>query len=68
VTVRSLVQFEGSKVDREEPVVQSAAKAVREPGVDPEYEEFTGGIDAHYYLNVGIPTIVFDPGPIVTAH
>jgi len=66
---RFSVQFEGSEVDREEPVVQSVARAAKNHGIeDPEYEGFTGGTDARHYLDAGIPTVVFGPGSTDTAH
>ncbi|MFB6155670.1 MAG: ArgE/DapE family deacylase [Haloferacaceae archaeon] len=65
---RFSVQFEGSEVDRSEPIVEAVAGAVRERGTSPTYEGLTGGTDARHYLEAGIPTVVFGPGSSGTAH
>ncbi|HET7323260.1 MAG TPA: ArgE/DapE family deacylase [Halococcus sp.] len=65
---RFSVQFEGSEVARDEPIVKSLAQTMREHGIDPEYEGFTGGTDARHYLEAGIPTVVFGPGALDIAH
>ena len=65
---RFSVQFEGSEVSRDEPVVERVAKAATDRGIEPNYEGFTGGTDARHYLDAGIPTIVFGPGSVDLAH
>jgi acetylornithine deacetylase len=66
---RFSVQFEGSEIDRDEPIVRRLVEAASEYGVtDPEYEGFTGGTDARHYIDAGIPTVVFGPGSVDLAH
>ncbi|MHC3439195.1 ArgE/DapE family deacylase [Natrialbaceae archaeon A-gly3] len=66
---RFSVQFEGSEVNRDEPIVQSLVEAARANGIEnPKYQGFTGGTDARHYLEAGIPTIVFGPGSPDIAH
>jgi acetylornithine deacetylase len=66
---RFSVQFEGSEVDRSEPVVERVFEAAANDGAaDPTYRGFTGGTDARHYLGAGIPTVVFGPGSVDLAH
>lgn len=65
---RFSVQFEGSEVSRDEPVVERVAAAAAARGIEPAYEGFTAGTDARHYLAAGIPTVVFGPGSVDLAH
>ncbi|MFC5135242.1 MULTISPECIES: ArgE/DapE family deacylase [Haloferacaceae] len=66
---RFSVQFEGSEVDPDEPVVERVAEAATANGIEePAYEGFTAGTDARHYLEAGIPTVVFGPGSVDLAH
>ncbi|AGB40031.1 ArgE/DapE family deacylase [Natronococcus occultus] len=65
---RFSVQFEGSEVNRKESIVQSLAQVLRDNGIEPAYEGFTGGTDARHYLEADIPTIVCGPGSPDVAH
>jgi acetylornithine deacetylase len=66
---RFSVQFEGSEIDRDEPVVERLVEAAAAHGItDPTYEGFTGGTDARHYIGAGIPTVVFGPGSVDLAH
>ncbi|MEF8842215.1 MAG: ArgE/DapE family deacylase [Haloarculaceae archaeon] len=66
---RFSVQFEGSEIDRDEPIVERLVAAAAEYGItDPRYEGFTGGTDARHYIDAGIPTVVFGPGSVDLAH
>jgi acetylornithine deacetylase len=66
---RFSVQFEGSEVDRDEPIVERVFEAATSRGVaDPADRGFTGGTDARHYLGAGIPTVVFGPGSVDIAH
>ena len=66
---RFSVQFEGSEIDRNEPIVERLVDAAAEHGItDPTYEGFTGGTDARHYIDAGIPTVVFGPGSVDLAH
>ena len=66
---RFSVQFEGSEINRDEPIVRRLVEAARAYGItNPEYEGFTGGTDARHYIEAGIPTVVFGPGSVDLAH
>lgn len=65
---RFSVQFEGSEVSRDEPVVERVSAAAAARGIEPTYEGFTAGTDARHYLAAGIPTVVFGPGSVDLAH
>jgi acetylornithine deacetylase len=66
---RFSVQFEGSEIDRNEPIVERLVAAAAEHGItDPRYEGFTSGTDARHYIDAGIPTVVFGPGSVDLAH
>ena len=66
---RFSVQFEGSEVDPDEPIVSCVETAAVAHGItDPSYEGFTAGTDARHYLGAGIPTVVFGPGSVDLAH
>jgi acetylornithine deacetylase len=66
---RFSIQFEGSEIDRDEPIVRRLVAAAGEYGItEPEYEGFTGGTDARHYIDAGIPTVVFGPGSVDLAH
>jgi len=66
---RFSVQFEGSEIDGDEPIVERLVAAAAEHGIaDPRYEGFTGGTDARHYIEAGIPTVVFGPGSVDLAH
>jgi len=62
---RFSVQFEGSGIDGDEPIVERLVAAAAEHWItDPQYEGFTGGTDARHYIEAGIPTVVFGPGSV----
>ena len=66
---RFSVQFEGSEVDPDEPIVSCVEAAAIDHGIkNPQYEGFTAGTDARHYLDAGIPTVVFGPGSVDLAH
>lgn len=66
---RFSVQFEPSEVDPAEPVVGAVQAAMSDRGLagtDPV--GVTYGSDARHYIEAGIPTVLFGPGSIETAH
>ncbi|WP_435063022.1 ArgE/DapE family deacylase [Halobaculum sp. EA56] len=66
---RFSVQFEGSEVGRDEPIVTALADAIATRGRSaPRYRGFTAGTDARHYIGAGIPTVVFGPGSPERAH
>jgi len=65
---RFSVQFEGSEVDRDEPVVELVGEAARARGEEGAVVGSTGGTDARHYLAADIPTVVFGPGDGDLAH
>lgn len=65
---RFSVQFEGSEIDRDEPIVRLLQQAASERIENPEIDGFTGGTDARHYIDAGIPTVVFGPGSPKQAH
>ena len=66
---RFSVQFEGSEIDRTEPIVERLVDAAAGHGIaEPVFEGFTGGTDARHYIEAGIPTVVFGPGSVDLAH
>lgn len=65
---RFSVQFEGSEIDQEEPIVQSLEQALRHHDIEPTLTGFTGGTDARHYIEEGIPAVVFGPGSTNQAH
>ena len=66
---RFSVQFDGSEIDRDEPIVRRLVEAMGEHGIpNPAYEGFTAGTDARHYVDAGIPAVVFGPGSVDLAH
>ncbi|WP_096388900.1 ArgE/DapE family deacylase [Halopenitus persicus] len=65
---RFSVQFEGSEIDPDEPIVEAVRAAAADHGVEAPVEGFTGGTDARHLIDAGIPAVVFGPGDLATAH
>ncbi|WP_280536932.1 ArgE/DapE family deacylase [Halopenitus sp. POP-27] len=65
---RFSVQFEGSEIDPEEPIVDAVRSAAADHGVEAPVAGFTGGTDARHFIDAGIPAVVFGPGDLATAH
>ena len=66
---RFSVQFEPSEIDADEPVVGALQRAMEANGLpDPEPRGATYGADARWYIEAGIPTVMFGPGTIEQAH
>lgn len=63
------IQFESAAIDADEPVVGALQAALIANGFDdtaPKGETY--GTDARFYIEAGIPTVVFGPGRIEEAH
>ncbi len=66
---RFSVQFEGSEIDPDEPIVRLLRETAVEHGIDePTVDGSTGGADSRHYIAAGIPTVMFGPGPTELAH
>lgn len=57
VEIESRLDYESFKLSPGEPVVQLAADAVRQVGLEPEYAIANGGLDANWLNAHGIPTV-----------
>jgi acetylornithine deacetylase len=63
------VQFEPAEVDPGEPVVVSLQDAMEAQGLsDTHPRGETYGADSRFYVEAGVPTVVFGPGHIEEAH
>jgi acetylornithine deacetylase len=66
---RFSIQFESAEIDADEPVVRALQAAMEEKGLDDTaVRGRTYGADARHYVEAGIPSVVFGPGPIEQAH
>ncbi|UPW02185.1 M20/M25/M40 family metallo-hydrolase [Halorussus gelatinilyticus] len=68
---RFSVQFEPSEIDPDEPVVGAVQRAMRANGFPDSRTEPQGatyGADSRWYIEAGIPTVMFGPGHIEQAH
>lgn len=65
---RFSVQFESSEIAPDEPAVEAVGAALDRHGRDPTPEGATYGTDARYFVEAGIPAVVFGPGDIEQAH
>ncbi|MFC4448719.1 M20/M25/M40 family metallo-hydrolase [Halorussus aquaticus] len=66
---RFSVQFEASEIDADEPVVGAVQRAMAANGLDDaDPRGGTYGADARWYIEAGIPTVMFGPGSIEQAH
>jgi tripeptide aminopeptidase len=50
-------QFRGYRLQRTAPVVEAAARALRERGIEPEYVSTGGGSDANAFIAAGLPVL-----------
>ena len=63
------VQFEPAEIDPGEPVVAALRDAMAAAGLDDDHPRGeTYGADSRFYVEAGIPTVVFGPGRIEEAH
>ncbi|NHN61018.1 MULTISPECIES: M20/M25/M40 family metallo-hydrolase [Halorussus] len=66
---RFSVQFEPSEIDPDEPVVGAVQRAMAANDLDDaEPRGATYGADARWYIEAGVPTVMFGPGSIEQAH
>ncbi|WP_435180844.1 M20/M25/M40 family metallo-hydrolase [Halorussus sp. AFM4] len=66
---RFSVQFEPSEIDPDEPVVGAVQRAMAASDLDDaEPRGATYGADARWYIEAGVPTVMFGPGDIEQAH
>ncbi|WP_435073869.1 M20/M25/M40 family metallo-hydrolase [Halorubrum sp. HHNYT27] len=66
---RFSVQFEGSEVAVDEPIVEAARAGLVDAGLpNPEPTGATYGADSRHYVAAGIPTVLLGPGTITEAH
>ena len=66
---RFSVQFEPAETDPDEPVVGAVRDAMRAHGLpDTEPRGATYGADSRWFVEAGIPTVIFGPGTIDQAH
>ncbi|WP_135828113.1 M20/M25/M40 family metallo-hydrolase [Halorussus halobius] len=67
---RFSVQFEPSEIDPDEPVVGAVQRAMDRHGLgdDTAPRGATYGADARWYVEAGIPAVLFGPGSIDEAH
>ncbi|WP_128477268.1 M20/M25/M40 family metallo-hydrolase [Halorussus pelagicus] len=66
---RFSVQFKPSEIDADEPVVGAVQRAMERHGLDDtDPRGATYGADARWYIETGIPTVMFGPGNIEQAH
>ncbi|UPV76082.1 M20/M25/M40 family metallo-hydrolase [Halorussus limi] len=66
---RFSVQFEPSEIDADEPVVGAVQRAMEGRGLDDtDPRGATYGADARWYIEAGVPTVMFGPGNIEQAH
>lgn len=64
-----MLHADGNELDPEHPLVRQMQQALRDSGVEPQLSALTGSCDARCYANeLGIPTVVFGPGDLGTAH
>jgi len=65
---RFSVQFEPAETDREARVVRALRAAADDTGLDSTPVGATYGADSRHYVAAGIPTALFGPGSIESAH
>lgn len=66
---RFSIQFEPSEIDSDEPVVGALQSAMTANGLSETAPRgATYGADARWYIEAGIPTVMFGPGTIDQAH
>jgi acetylornithine deacetylase len=68
---RFSVQFEPSEIDADEPIVGAVQEAMTANGLSASETDPLGatyGADARWYIEAGIPTVMFGPGSIEQAH
>jgi acetylornithine deacetylase len=66
---RFTIQFEPAEIDADEPVVGALQTAMGAAGLDDaEPTGATYGADSRFYVEAGIPTVLFGPGTIEQAH
>jgi acetylornithine deacetylase len=64
-----MLHADGNELDPKHPLVTGLEASLRESGVEPKLSALTGSCDARCYANdLAIPTVVFGPGDLGTAH
>lgn len=64
-----MLHADGNELDPGHPLVVAMQAALRDSGVEPQLSALTGSCDARCYANdLEIPTVVFGPGDLGTAH
>jgi acetylornithine deacetylase len=64
-----MLNSDGNELDPGHPLVTALQEALRAGGVEPCVSALTGSCDAWFYANqLEIPTVVFGPGDLGTAH
>ena len=64
-----MLNSDGNVLDVEHPLVRQMQAGLRAAGVEPQLSALTGSCDAWFYANqLEIPTVVFGPGNLGTAH
>ena len=64
-----MLNSDGNELDPEHPLVVAMAESLEAAGVAPQLSALTGSCDAWFYANqLEIPTVVFGPGDLGTAH
>ncbi|HOI53914.1 MAG TPA: M20/M25/M40 family metallo-hydrolase [Phycisphaerae bacterium] len=64
-----MLNSDGNELDPGHPLVASLKQSLAASGVEPQLSALTGSCDAWFYANqLEIPTVVFGPGDLGTAH
>lgn len=62
------IHFEPAELDPDEPVVSALQSAMQAEGLDTAPIGKTYSADSRFYIEAGIPTVIFGPGTIDQAH
>lgn len=64
-----MLHADGNELDPGHPLVRAIEHSLRDAGIEPELSALTGSCDARCYANdLQVPTVVFGPGDLGTAH
>ncbi|MBN2581846.1 MAG: M20/M25/M40 family metallo-hydrolase, partial [Planctomycetes bacterium] len=64
-----MLNSDGNELDPRHPLVVTLVQSLEASGVAPTLSALTGSCDAWFYANqLEIPTVVFGPGDLGTAH
>lgn len=64
-----MLHADGNELDPGHPLVVEMSAALKDSGVEPRLSALTGSCDARCYANgLAVPTVVFGPGDLGTAH